>query len=104
MMKSDLRSGMLVTLRNKNTYYVMLNTGLVGDQNDVLVNKVNGLIGWMPLRNYDEDMQYHDDPDLPFPNTEDEDRSWDIVQVEAVYHASSLCERKYYKTIWKEGD
>jgi len=104
MNKSDLRSGMLVTLRNENTYYVMLNTGLAGNQGDVLIHKISDLTGWMPLRNYDDDMRYHDNPDLPFPNTEDKDRSWDIVQVDATTYASYLCERQYYKTIWKEGD
>lgn len=101
MIKSDLRSGMLVTLRNGETYYVMLNTGLPGRMNDVLVHRVGDDTGWMTLRNYAEDMTHHDDPDDIFPATPEEDRMWDIVQVDACRFASDLCTRKHYRTIWK---
>lgn len=100
MNKSDLRSGMLVTLRNNETYYVMLNTGLWGRMNDVLCHKVGDDTGWMPLSDYAEDLTHHDDPDAIFPNTPEEDRMWDIVQVAMCSTASALCTRKHYKTIW----
>lgn len=100
MKKSNLRSGMLVTLRNGETYYVMLNTGLLGNQENVLVNKVGHNTGWMSLRDYAEDMTNHDDPDSIFPSTPEEDRLWDIMKVEATVGAGYLCMRHYYKTIW----
>ena len=100
MKKSDLRSGMLVTLRNSETYYVMLNTGMLGSQADVLVHKVGHDTGWMSLRDYAEDMTHHDDPDAIFPNTPEEDQMWDIMKVEATTHAGYLCMSHYYKTIW----
>ena len=101
MKKSDLRSGMLVTLRNSETYYVMLNTGLPGDQADVLIHKVGHDTGWMSLRCYDEDMTHHDDPDCIFPLTHEEDRMWDIMKVESTAAAGYLCMRHYYRTVWE---
>ena len=100
MNKSDLRSGMLVTLRNNDTYYVMLNTGLLGNQADVLVHKVGDGTGWMPLRDYAEDMTHHSDPDDIFPSTPEEDRMWDIMQVSVPRSAAYLCDRRYYRSIW----
>lgn len=109
MKKSDLRTGMLVTLRNKNSYYVMLNTGISGNQADVLIHKVGNDIGWMPLCQYDSDLLYHDDPyeifpsasELVYPCPED-DRLWDIMQVDACREAVYLFQpSNHYRTIWK---
>lgn len=42
MKKSDLRTGMLVTIRNGDYYYVALNTGFGGEQENVLVYRLAG--------------------------------------------------------------
>lgn len=103
MKKSDLRTGMRVTLRNGETYYVMLNTGLSSNQGDVLIHKVGHDTGWMPLCQYDDDMLFHDDPDSGFLfdlSEENEEREWDIMKVETVRMASSLSVPSHYKTAW----
>ena len=102
MKKSDLRSGMLVTLRNNKAYYVMLNTCFVGDQADVLVRRcADGENNFMPLYEYDEDMTFHEDPDHVFPNAPEKDREWDIMKVEVTTTAVYLCMHHYYKVIWE---
>ena len=105
MKKSDLRTGMLVTIRNLNHYYVMLNTGMGGEMENVLVHKVGKDTGWMPLSSYDEDMLFHDKPDdiLTSPSEEDE-RSWDIVRVDGCSEAAWLYCRGTYKLIWERSD
>ena len=103
MNKSDLRTGMHVTLRNDNTYYVMLCTGLSGEQENVLVHKVGYDTGWMPLSQYDKDMRFHDIPDGPLPQaSEEDDRQWDIMKVDACRQAADLfMKQDRYRTIWK---
>lgn len=103
MKKSDLRTGMFVTLRNKESYYIMLGTGLGFTQDDVLVHKVGSGTGWMPLCQYDNDMLYHDDPDGIFPSaSEEDDRLWDIMRVDACREAAYLFQpSNHYRTIWK---
>lgn len=102
MRKSDLRTGMRVTLRNKNTYYVMLNTGLYGEQENVLIHKVGKDTGWLPLNRYAEDMTFHnDDEDDIFPPAPTLDPNWDIVEVEAVHEAAYLTMANNYETIWE---
>lgn len=104
MNKSDLRTGMFVTLRNNESYYVMLNTGLFGDQEGVMVHRIGNDTGWLSLSNYTEDMTHRSDPDEIFPLTPEEDRMWDIVRVEAVTHVSSLFVTRAYKTVWERED
>lgn len=102
MKKSDLRTGMLVTLRNKESYYVMLNTGLGREQENVLVHKVGKDTGWMPLSGYDEDMFFHDEPDDIIPSAFEEDhREWDIVRVYGCTEAAWLYCRETYKLVWE---
>lgn len=102
MRKSDLRTGMLVTLRNGNTYYVMLNTGLGGEMENVLVHKVGKDTGWMSLRNYDDNLLFHDIDDGILPvNSEEEDREWDIVRIDAVSQAASLYCPSQYRVVWQ---
>jgi len=103
MKKSDLRTGMLVTLRNKESYYVMLGTGLGFTQDDVLVHRVGSDTGWMPLCQYDSDLLYHDDPNEILPSaSEEDDRPWDIMQVDACREAAYLFQpSNHYRTIWK---
>lgn len=102
MKKSDLRTGMRVTLRNGRTYYVMLSTDLAHDQKDVLVRKVGDGTGWMSLCQYDSDMCYHEEPDDTLPSIpEKNDRMWDIVKVESVRKAGSLFMPQDYLIIWE---
>ena len=100
MNKSDLRSGMIVTLRNRNHYMVLLNTGMTGDMEDVLIHKIGDDIGWMPLSEYADDLTFHDPGDGIFPPTPESDQDWDIVRVEAAREAAYLSLHKHYKTIW----
>ena len=100
MNKSDLRSGMLVTLRNGYTYYVMLNTGLPFDQANLLIRNVGNEHGWMPLPYYAEDMTCLGDPEDLLPSTPEENRKWDIMQVASTNSASHICQRQHYNTIW----
>lgn len=102
MKKSDLRTGMRVTLRNGNTYYVMLGTGLAPNQEDVLVHKVGDDTGWMPLCQYDSDMRYHEEPDDILPcSSEENDRMWDIMTVESARNAWCLFMPQRYLIIWE---
>lgn len=107
MNKSDLRTGMLVTLRNKEQYYVMLNTGFYSKANDILLKRYGkSEIGWMSLADYTDTLEYHSDPDdifadlLPFERTQELDRMWDIVSVAAVHGPTDLCITDRYETIW----
>lgn len=102
MKKSDLRTGMIVTLRNGETYHVLLHTGFGGEQENVLVHKIGTDTGWMPLRPYDEDMKYHDnDNESIFTNDPKDDPNWDIMQVEAVREAAYVLTGRHFKTIWE---
>ena len=105
MNKSDLRTGMMVTLRNGGRYYILLNTGMLGEMNDVLVRRSGDDLGWMPLRNYSEDLLFHDDDPDPvlddslFPD--ETDREWDIMEVHAVNEPCYIGIRSRYKLRWK---
>ena len=101
MNKSDLRTGMLVTLRNNENYYVMLNTGVFGDMEGVLVHRIGQDTGWMSLRDYANDLTYRSDPDDIFPSTQEEDSMWDVVRIEGVRSACELYDTRRYKTLWE---
>ena len=60
--KSDLRTGMKVTLRNGNEYIVLLNCKHRRSNNkDILVGYKNcNNCDWIPLDNYNEDLTYSD--------------------------------------------
>ena len=104
MNKSDLRTGMFVTLRNNESYYVMLNTGLIGDQEGIMVHRIGQDTGWLSLRDYADDMTHHADPDDIFQFTAEEDRMWDIIRVEGVRHTCELYDSRKYKTLWERND
>lgn len=101
--KSDLRTGMLVTLRNGESYYVMLNAcPSFLNQEDLLVHKVGDDTGWMPLCDYSEDMTYHDSQDSDIvPVDPDDDPNWDIMQVDTCTSAAYLFRSHRYTTVWK---
>ena len=107
MQKSELKTGMLVTLRNKEQYYVMLNTGLCYKANDILLKRYGKTeMGWMPLAEYTDTLEFCSGPDdifaevLPFETTHEMDRQWDIVQVASVFEPTDLCIPDRYKPIW----
>lgn len=104
MNKSDLRTGMMVTLRNGGTFYILLNTGMLGEMNDVLVRRSGNDMGWMPLRNYSEDLRHHDAPGHIFDEDllpDETDRDWDIMEVYAVKAPCYIGIRSRYKLHWK---
>lgn len=106
MKVSDIRTGMRVTLRNGETYYAMLNTGVSGvgrfDGNNILVHKVGTETGWMPLDAYDDNLEYHDNADDDFDSDwGDPESNWDIVKVEAADMPTHLFCSRCYKTIWE---
>lgn len=111
MKKSSLRTGMIVTLRNKEQYYVMLNTCIHGRENDILLKRYSKAeIGWMPLSEYTDTMEYRSDPDgvfadlMPFERTQELDRMWDIVCVASAYNPTDLCIPDRYTTLWERKD
>lgn len=101
MNKADLRSGMIVTLRNGDPYMVLLGTGMTGNMEDVLIHKVGNDIGWMPLCEYADDLTFHDSDEDFLPSTPEEDLEWDIIRVEAAREAAYIGLRKHYRTIWE---
>ena len=105
MKKSDLRTGMLVTLRNKEMYYVMLNTGIedytmCSETNNVLIHCEGKSTGWMSLDDYNEDMCFHD-PDNGMWTVPGDDRDWDIMFVNAVTQPQEMFRLEKYQTIWE---
>ena len=104
MKKSDLRTGMIVTLCNGEYYYVMLNATHPHSGCDILVHRYGDSIGWMPLERYDDNLCYHDDPDGIFPpDTPENQAKWDIAKVEEaadiLWLFSSRTDK--HKTIWE---
>lgn len=77
MKKSDLRTGMIVELRNGKRYVVLLHTGLGDEQENILRNKM----GWEPLSKYDEDMYHKGSLSTS---------GWDIVRIWEANHASCV--------------
>lgn len=105
MKKSDLHTGMLVTIRNGDYYYVALNTGFGGEQENVLIHKVGKDTGWLALRNYDDNLLFHDiDDDILPTHSEEDDREWDIIRVDACSGAGSLYCPNRYRVIWERSE
>lgn len=101
MKKSDLRSGMVVTTRDRGNYCVMLNTGLC--ENDIIFQRLGNCLGWMPLSQYDDDLLYHHEPDFMNEYHDlNNDRAWDIMSVSAVGQDEMtwLCMSGHYRMIW----
>lgn len=104
MKKSDLRTGMLVTLRNESEYYVMLNTGsFISREKDILLKRYSKEeMGWLSLEDYDDDLTHHTRPGDMFAAfaTPEDDAKWDIVKVSAANKPTDLCIPDRYKTVW----
>ena len=80
--KSDLRTGMKVTLRNGDNYIVLLNARHKYSNNkDILVGYHNyNICDWVVLDNYNEDLTY----------SNKERERFDIVKVEECEHLGEL--------------
>lgn len=81
MKKSDLRTGMKVTLRNGDNYIVLLNAKhKYSDNKNILVGCHNyDSCDWVILDNYNEDL-----------TNNKENKSFDIVKVEECEHLGYL--------------
>jgi len=107
MQKSDLKTGMLVALRNGSEYYVMLGARIDGIT-DLLVSRYEDhTLGHISLDDYDDDMHYH--YNYPYGgdfldkyHNPENDPQWDIVRVDSVSCAVELFARHNYKSIWQE--
>lgn len=104
MKKSDLHTGMLVTLRNGNEYYVTLNTGsFISRENNILLRRYeDGRMGWLSLDNYADDLTLHNELNDTFTgsSTPEEDAKWDIMKVSAANKPTDMYIQDYYKTVW----
>lgn len=115
MKKSDLKTGMIVTIRLGERYVVMKDTLLEGDDKDVLINlRIPG--SWMPLNSYNEDLTAIDKEDddifvgantlykVVGANTLYKD--FDIIRVEAPLNPAGINSviSPFVKTIWTRGD
>ena len=80
--KSDLRTGMKVTLRNGDNYIVLLNARhIYTNDRDILVGYHNyNICDWLPLYGYKEDLTYSN---RGYNN-------FDIVKVEECEHLGYL--------------
>ena len=107
MKKKDLKTGMAVRLRNNGWYYVLLNTDINGanrKEKDVLVKRMGESMGWMPLRRYDENMQYHSERNDYVAHVYDTDIEWDIMEVRKCRYCIDLFNSGMYETIWERSD
>lgn len=97
MTLDDLKTGMIVTLRNGREFTVirkMANSWR--ESNDILVySTTKGDHGWLLFKDYGKDMRYMSG-----------DNSWDIVKVETPVHPFGFMDvdyRRYERNlIWKE--
>jgi len=108
MTKSDLRTGMVVTLRNGNKYTVYLNCHNHNNDHsssdrlfrDVLVNSSYGHLDdpWLSLCNYNEDLTRK-------LRTVGDHLDFDIVKVQTMLHPQHLNtvpeKVATYETIWE---
>jgi len=80
MKKSDLKTGMMVKLRNGRSYLVLLETSMIGDRKDILFG---GTGHWMPLSDYNSDMHCfpHDIWNDDDYDSRKIDSSFDIMKV-----------------------
>lgn len=91
MKTSDLKSGMVVELRNGSKYLVLRDTGIGGEQNDVMIHPYDGEgNGWMPISHYHDNLTCwgHDglfDEGEVIPHS-----AFDIMKVWMPYHAVDI--------------
>lgn len=97
MKLSELKTGMIVTLRNGNEYVVFrdsVNYSLYYNKTDFVF--VNGKGGWIDAKSYDENMKYL------------RDKNYDVVKVELSSHPYGFMDINYCKadraTIWMENE
>lgn len=113
MKKSDLKTGMVVEIREGMLYLVLLDTKFKGEEKNVIWRE-GGF--WMLLDRYDENMKclpehddilYKGDPDDPF--TEEEIQSakhFDVVAVYSPEYPAAILSRRLYgnNILWTEID
>lgn len=97
MTKTELKTGMIVMIRNGNQYLVLKDTDmkssdfgspniLVGINNKGSIHK----IGWLSLDAYEEDLT----------RKESLTNEWDIMEVLRTDRADDVGSPEQYKTIW----
>ena len=97
MTLDDLKTGMIVTMRNGVQFTVIRNmVNLWHGGNDILIySTTKGNAGWMPFDAYNSNMTYMMG-----------DNDWDIVKVEATKHPFGFMDVDYHvqerTLIWKE--
>ena len=99
MLKSELKTGMIVTNNKNEEYMVFTNCGCgYSDSEDVLVGDVRGGRSWNKLSYYNDDLTYHS-------NCGCEN---DIVKVEEASHPYGFMDLSYKvderKLLWKKPD
>ena len=81
--KDDLKTGMLIELRNGNRYIVLTNT-CFGDyeqvQQEMIFFNAEYVGNWMPLHKYGSDLTYR----------AREDETWDVVKVWSTSHVNAV--------------
>jgi len=106
MKKSDLKTGMVVQLRNEKRYMVLLGTGIGGKCENVLRGN-NGC--WMPLCEYNEQMLCapdHENDDFILDNFDDAkiDRMYDIMKVYAACQPCDIGSVKDCTLVYDRGE
>ena len=97
MTLDDLKTGMIVTMRNGSQFTVIRNMAKPWrGSNDILVYGTSrGCRGWMPFTGYSNNMRYNCG-----------DREWDIVKVEVPSHPFGFMHTDYEShlrtLIWAE--
>lgn len=96
MTKSELKTGMMVTLRNGEKYLVFKNIQTGYALGDVIVS-LDGQ-NWDDLNSYKEDLTYEDD----FEN------HWDIMKVSQLFHPKTFLDLNYGsgsdETLWQRNE
>ena len=84
MTKSELKTGMIVELKNGNEYYVFVDAETGGYSRDVLV-ATDGSNSWLELRNFDKDLTH-----ISFPD-------FNVVKIMTVCHPYALVRPNYHR-------
>ena len=106
MICSDLKTGMIVETRNGSRYIVMRDTGIGGDQENVMIHPYDGDEGngWMPLDHYHDDLTcwghsglFDEGEIVPHPD-------FDIMKVYKPYGATDIGMSKMNKLIFDRNE
>lgn len=90
MTLDDLKTGMIVTLRNGYEYTVIRDRVADGlTDSDIMVRIDDEDRGWMKVADYNMNLTYH--------TIDDDEREWDIVKVERGNHPFQFMNLNYRK-------